>query len=181
MADRMYVTADEVVARSGSTLAARDLNNVIAAVTDRIERETGRCFIATDANTPEARTFSPERNGYCVIDDLQSVTSISADGVELQSSQYKLKRLKPGAAYHSVAGSFDLDDELTITGVWGTTVTVPPDIKDAVITWARRIIKADDAGGMQDVTALPELGQLVYSKAIPADVKRVLDRWRRWI
>jgi len=178
MTDRMYVTAAEVTARSGSTLAARDINNVIAAVTDRIERETNRCFLVSET---EARTFAPERAGYCFIDDLQSVDSVSADGVELTTSQYKLKRLKPGAAYHAITGEFDSDDELIITGVWGTTATVPPEIKDAAITWVRRIIKSDDAGGSQDATAIPELGQLVYSKAIPADVKRVLDRWRRWV
>lgn len=178
MADRMYVTAAEVVARSGSTLAARDIDNVIAAVTDRIERETNRCFLVSEL---EARTFAPVRDGYCVIDDLQRETSVVVNDVTLDASQYRLKNVNPRAAYYAITGDFDRDDELIIRGYWGTTEEVPPEIKDITITWVRRVIKADDAGGSNDVTAIPELGQLVYSKAIPADVKRVLDRWRRWV
>lgn len=173
----MYVSAAEVIARSGSMLAARDINNVIAAVTDRIERETGRCFMVSEV---ESRTFYAQRAGYCVIDDLQRETSVTVNGVAL--ADYRLRNLNPQAAYHAITSDYiPRDAEVSIRGYWGTTEEVPPDIKDATITWVRRIIKADDAGGSQDVTAIPELGQLVYSKAIPADVKRVLDRWRRWV
>lgn len=178
MAERMYVTAEEVQARSGSSLALRDLEAVIAAVTDRVERETNRCFLVSEL---EERSFAPARDGYCVIDDLQRETSVKVNGVALDSSLYRFKNVNPKAAYHAITGEFDRDDDLVINGYWGTTEEVPPDVKDACITWVRRIIKADDAGGSNDVTAIPELGQLVYSKAIPADVKRVLDRWRRWI
>lgn len=178
MTNRRYVTAEEVQARSGSQLANRDIDNVIEAVTDRIERETNRCFLISAAET---RTFVAERDGYCIIDDLQSAASVTVDGVLLDSTQYRLKRVNPRAAYHAISGEFDQDDEIAILGDWGTTAEVPPEIKDITITWARRVIKSDDAGGSADVTALPELGQLVYSKAIPADIKRVLDRHRRWI
>lgn len=175
MADRMYVTADEVVARSGSTLAARDINNVITAVTDRIERETGRCFLVSELET---RTFYAQRAGYCVIDDLQRETSITVDGIEI--TDYRLRNVRPRDAYHSLtADAIARDSDVTIRGYWGTTEEVSPEIKDITITWVRRIIKSDDAGGSQDATAIPEFGQLVYTKAIPADVKRVLDRWRR--
>jgi len=173
----MYVTADDVLDRAGAQLADRDLNNVIATVTDRIERETNRCFLIS---TEETRTFYAQRAGYCVIDDLQTVTSIRVDGVAI--TDYRLRRTNPRSAYHAITSDYiTRDAEVAITGTWGTTMAVPPDIRDIVIVWVRRIIKADDAGGSQDVTAIPELGQLVYSKAIPADVKRVLDRWRRWI
>jgi hypothetical protein len=174
---RRYVTAAEVLARSGSQLAERDLESVIEAVTDRIERETNRVFEVSELET---RSFYAQRDGYCVIDDLQSATSVTVDDVPI--SDYRLRNHNPQAAYHAIASDgIERDAEVVVNGNWGTTEEVPPDIKDAVITWVRRIIKSDDAGGSQDVTAIPELGQLVYSKAIPADVKRVLDRWRRWI
>ena len=129
----------------------------------------------------ETRIFFASREGYCVIDDLQSATSVKVNDVALANAQYRLKNVTPRAAYHVITGEFGRDDEISIRGYWGTTEEVPPEIKDITITWVRRVIKSDDAGGSQDVTALPELGQLVYSKAIPADVKRVLDRHRRWI
>jgi hypothetical protein len=178
MAERMYVTVEEVLARSGSSLLQRDLGAVIAAVTDRFERETNRVFLVSELET---RSFYATRDDYCVIDDLQSATSVQVNGATLSSDLYRLKNVTPQAAYHALLGEFERDAAIDIRGYWGTTETVPPDVKDAVITWVRRIIKADDAGGSNDVTAIPELGQLVYSKAIPADVKRVLDRWRRWV
>lgn len=174
---RRYVTAAEVLARSGSQLAERDLENVIEAVTDRMERETNRVF---EVSGLETRSFYAQRDGYCVIDDLQSASSVTVDGTAI--TDYRLLNTTPQAAYHAIASDLIARDaEVAVRGYWGTTEEVPPDIKDAVITWVRRIIKSDDAGGSQDVTAIPEMGQLVYSKAIPADVKRVLDRWRRWI
>ena len=177
MADRMYVTPEEVQARSGSSLLQRDLASVIAAVTDRFERETGRMFLISKIET---RSFYAQRDDYCVIDDLQSVTSVEVNGVLLSADLYRFNNVNPQAAYHALIGEFEKGAAIDVRGYWGTTVTVPPDVKDAVITWVRRIIKSDDAGGSQDATAIPEMGQLVYTKAIPADVKRVLDRWRRW-
>jgi hypothetical protein len=175
MADRMYVTCAEVLARSGSQLNDRDLENVIAAVTDRIERETSRVFVVSELET---RSFYAARAGYCVIDDLQRATSVTVDGVAI--TDYRLRNTNPQAAYHAITSDLiTRDAEVGIRGYWGTTEEVPPEIKDVAIVWARRVIKSDDAGGSQDVTAIPEMGQLVYSKAVPADVKRVLDRWRR--
>jgi hypothetical protein len=174
---RRYVTADEVVARSDSQLADRDLENVIEAVTDRIENETNRVFMVSELET---RSFYAQRAGYCLIDDLQCETSVTVDGVAI--ADYRLKNATPQAAYHAITSDLIARDaEVAIRGYWGTMEEVPPEIKDITITWVRRIIKSDDAGGSQDVTAIPEMGQLVYSKAIPADVKRVLDRWRRQV
>jgi hypothetical protein len=177
MADRMYVTVEEVQARSGSSLTQRDLEAVIVAVTDRFERETNRVFLVSDLET---RSFFAQRNGYCVIDDLQSATSVLVDDVAI--TDYRLRNTTPQAAYHAITSDYIArDSAVSVRGYWGATEEVPPDVKDAVIVWVRRIIKADDAGGSQDATAIPEMGKLVYSKAIPSDVKRVLDRWRRWV
>jgi hypothetical protein len=177
MANRQYVSREEVQARAGSQLADRDLDSVIEAVTDRIERETRRVFLVSDLET---RPFDAQRDGYCTIDDLQRATSVIVDGVTLTADQYRLRALNPRAAYHAITSDqIEEDSAVEVRGYWGTTDEVPPEIKDIAITWVRRIIKSDDSGGSQDATAIPELGQLVYSKAVPADVKRVLDRWRR--
>ena len=55
---------------------------------------------------------------------------------------------------------------------------MPPDVREAVAVWVLRTIKSADTGH-SDATAMPELGTLIYNKAIPADVRRMLNRYER--
>lgn len=178
---RMYCTADYVRALIGSPLNKHDLDSAIEAATVRIEQETGRVFEASES---EARTFEVVRgapHGYCPIDDLLSATAVAWEGAALTAEQYKFTpsgpRL-PKLATIDLAGQWTEGDELAITGVWGYSAIVPADLKEACAAWVARMVKWADTG-FEDVTAVPELGQLVYNRAVPEAVRRVLDRYRR--
>lgn len=56
---------------------------------------------------------------------------------------------------------------------------VPDDIVQAVTVMAARFYKERDSG-YSDVIASTETGVLQYQKAMPADVKMVVDKYRRW-
>lgn len=173
---RYYCTLADIQARIRAGFEDRDVATAIAAATARIEQETGRVF---EESASEERTFVAVRDEFCVIDDLLSVTMVTWDGVELDADLYSWK---PGGSRQwpkwAVTGPWYAGDDVALTGTWGYSVTPPDDIKEACISWVIREIKAAD-GGYTDATAIPELGQLVYAKAIPQDVRRVLDRYRR--
>jgi hypothetical protein len=56
---------------------------------------------------------------------------------------------------------------------------VPDDIVQAVTVMAARFYKERDSG-YSDVIASTETGVMQYQKAMPADVKMVVDKYRRW-
>lgn len=168
--------ADEDVSSRLPGLEDRDVTSAIEAVTARIEGEAGRIFLPAG---PETRTFVAQRAGYCTIDDVLAVESVTWGGSDLARSLY---RLSPAASNRlpkvAICGPWDQGDEISIAGTWGYSPTVPADVRDACVAWVIRTIKAADAA-YGDATAIPELGQLVYSKAIPADVRRVCERYKR--
>jgi hypothetical protein len=69
-------------------------------------------------------------------------------------------------------------DLVYVTGEFAYGAAVPDDIWDIAVAWTIRTLKEADAA-YQDATAIPEMGQLVYRKAVPGDVLRVLSRYTR--
>lgn len=172
---REYCMLGDVQARIRAGFEDRDVTNAIQAATTRIEQETERVF---EASASETRVFVALRDGFCVVDDLLTASSVEWGGVILDDDLYTWKPGGTRAPKWAVTGPWREGDEVTITGVWGYSVTPPADIKDACIEWVIRSIKAAD-GGYGDASFIQELGQLVYKKAIPETVRRVLDRYRR--
>lgn len=170
-----YCTADDIRALIRSGLTDRDVEKAIEAATTRIEEETERVFEASES---EARVFEAVRDGFCLIDDLLSVSSVWWKGAEVAEDSYKFK---PGG-YHTpkwaIKGPWCEDDEVTITGVWGASEMVPADLREACAAWVIRVIKQADQG-FQDASAIPDLGEIVYHAAIPASIRRILDRYSR--
>jgi hypothetical protein len=173
-----YCTVADVQARIRSAFDDRDLENAIEAATTRIEKETGRVFAASAS---ESRTFEAVRDYFCAIDDLLTVSAVVWEDAEVDADSYSFK---PGGSrtpkYAIVNGPWLEGDEVTITGTWGYAESCPADIRDACVEWVVRAIKRADQG-YRDASAIPELGELVYSKAVPAEVRRVLDRYTRWV
>lgn len=56
---------------------------------------------------------------------------------------------------------------------------IPDDIVQAVTVMAARFYKERDSG-YSDVIASTETGVLQYQKSMPADVKMIVDKYRRW-
>lgn len=69
---------------------------------------------------------------------------------------------------------------LTVTGKWAYSVTAPADIVHATIRLAAYYYHQKDAG-VYDVTAAPELGQIIVPQGMPRDVERVLQPYRRLV
>jgi hypothetical protein len=150
------------------------VEQVIDAVSMRIDEETGRTFESTDS---EERVFEAQRNGFVTVDDV-IISTVTWNGSVVGSDEYSERRNRSLSAWALVDGPWYAGDEVTVTGTFGYSNSVPSDIWDLAVTWSMRVLKRADAG-YQDSTAIPELGELVYRRAIPADVRRVLERYTR--
>jgi hypothetical protein len=178
----MLCTVEDVQARAHAELSDWDeahIESVIEAVGAKIEAETHREF---EVGTSETRTFEALRDGFVSINDAVTVTAVTyqtnADTTPVTSTAYRSRRNPIMSIAHLDYGEWAEADLVNVTGTFGYAASVPYDIWDIAVAWTLRTLKAADAA-YQDATAIPEMGQLVYSKAIPADVRRVLDRYRR--
>lgn len=141
----------------------------------------------------ETRKFNPvkdaEGNLLLLDFDLQSVSGITnGDGVAVASDKYVLEptnftpkygiRLKRSG---SVVWTFTTDPEeaISVTGVWGyVSGTVPPaQIKHACIRLAFWYYKQKDAPF--EATGLPGSDQVTAPVAMPTDVERILEPFKR--
>lgn len=178
----MLCTVEDVQARAHATLAEWDeehIEAVITAVSERIAAEALREF---EAGTSETRTFEAQRDGVVNIDDAVTITAVTwqvdADATPVASTTYRTRRNRGMGISGLDYGEWAEGDLIAVTGTFGYAASVPADIWDTAVAWALRTLKSADAA-YQDATAIPEMGQLIYSKAIPADVQRVLQRYRR--
>lgn len=173
-----YCTFEDVQARLRADLARWDedhVDEVIEAVSERIDEETQRTFSVSDS---ESRVYEAQRDGYVTIDDATAIATVTWEGSAVDDDEYKVRRNLSLSIWSLIEGPWKESDEVTVTGTFGFAPTVPSDIWDVAVTWTARALKKADAG-LQDGTAIPELGQLVYSAAIPANVRRVLNRYTR--
>ena len=170
-----YCTVADVQAMIRSGFEDRAVASAIEAATTRIEEETRRVFEASES---EARTFEAQRDGFCLIDDLLSASAVTWEESVAEEDDYSFKPGGSRTPKWAITGPWDEGDEVTITGVWGSSVTVPADLREACVEWVVRTIKRADQG-YTDASAIPDLGMLVYNKAMPAEVRRVLNRYTR--
>jgi hypothetical protein len=172
-----YCTVADVRARLAAELSDRgegDLELAIEAATARIEQETGRVF---EAGAEETRIYAAIRDEYCLVHDLLSVSGVLWEGVPVASGDFWGVPLY-SPLWMALRGPWRAGDEVSVTGVFAYSDPPPHDIWEVCVMWVIRTIKSADAA-YGDATAVPELGQLVYRSAIPAEVRRVLERYRR--
>ena len=128
-------------------------------------------------------------NGAVYANDLRldapllSVTTLTnGNAAVLTSAQYRL--LPRNADYFSRIGllsgsgwQWAVDGEIAVTGLWGMATTPPAPVKEATIMLAAWLFKRYLAG-LQDATANLDLGQLLYAKGMPEQVKTLLAGYR---
>lgn len=108
-----------------------------------------------------------------------SVTSVTnGDGSAIPSNGYRLQP-RNESRKHFVellsgwAWGFTTDGEIIVVGKFGYSTSVPVHIAEACAMWAAWLLKRYQSA-LQDATANQELGQLIYSEAVPKQVLALL-------
>lgn len=182
----MLCTADQVRARAQGQLTGwttEHIEGVIESVSQAMQEESAREFESGAAG--EERVYEAPRDGYAPIEDALIINSVTYRATEVDTeiavatTAYRTKRHPRALSVYALDnGPWAAGALVHVTGQYGYADVVPADIADAAIAWTLRTLKSADAA-YQDATAIPEMGQLVFSKAIPADVRRVLERYAR--
>ena len=137
---------------------------------------------AVTADTTRYYGYDAIHDGRLCLDmPCLSVTTLTnGDTVVVPSNAYRLHprnesrkhfvELLSSAGY---AWGFYDDGEIVVVGKFGYSTTVPDHIAEAAAMWAAWLLKRYQ-GALQDATANQELGQLIYSEAMPKQVLALL-------
>lgn len=181
---RQYCTIADVATRIDlQTLPGVNLDHLIRTATQRIEGYCDRTFTRVPATplTYATRNFLGTGSPNLSIDDLLEMDSMTIDDVAQTLTDFLLmpfgKTPTTWLEYES-GGQWTRNADVAITGAWGFSEAVPWDIWDACVALAVRALERAKTA-YQDASAIPDVGQLVYAKAIPPDIKQVLDHYRR--
>jgi len=205
-----FVTAAELrtyldISSTTGRASTANLDLLIGAASDFLERATGRIITASASNT--ARTFSSEGRTAITIPDLRTVSSITLQSTTLAAdTTYWLlpARIQPpdttiytGVQFRAY-GTYDyrsnpewfernldspywtsrryrLPNDIVITGLWGWT-TVPNQWKLATLVLAGYNYKRPDSL-LANSAITPEGNQLDYGQ-MPPEVRELIDGWR---
>jgi len=167
-----------IVSSSDDTI----LQNCINASKAIIENYTSRYF----ESRTETRYFAWERGDEILLDQdllqlnslvLDSVTIPPADIVLLPKNSEAKTKIKLKNFYYPS----DLDAAFwEVSGSWGFSAQVPADIKMACTRLAAFLYRQKDSQ-VFDVTAMPEVGQIVIPQGIPKDVMIQIKPYRRYL
>lgn len=165
------------------------LDTLLAAAQQAIDSYCARVF---EKSTDETRYFDAYRDvegRTLYLDrDLCSITTITnGDGVEVAANEY-VTEPRNGAPYDRIrllsssskSWTYITDPEnaISIVGRWAYATSAPDDISHACVRLAAYYYRQRDAQ-VFDTTATPELGVITIPQGMPADVKILLDPYRR--
>lgn len=130
---------------------------------------------ARDVNPPYGHT------ALWLDKELLSISTLTnGDGTVLSSTSYWLEprnstkydciRLRSDASW-----IFNTDGEVSIAGTWGFSTGPDATIKQLTKEEAAYLYKSRD-NPISEVTAVPELGQMIIPKGMPVHVKMALDQ-----
>ena len=190
-----YTTAAAVKTYLGISSATDDtlIGTLVAAAQSAIDVYTRRVFECSSATArlldAESDT-DPQRQILYLRDDLCTVTAVvNGDGVTVTAAQYVTEprdttpyyalRLK---ASSSLAWTYVTDQEgaISVTGKWAYSATAPADVVQAATRLAAWMYRAKDAQVFES-TAFSEGGSIRIRMDIPADIKALLDPYRRLV
>jgi len=170
------------------------LTALIARAQAAIDNYTGRTFEAS-ADATRKFTVGRDTEGRMLYldEDLASITTITTNaddgsgGTALASTDY-ITHPRNTTPYHAIEivtssdESWEYTDDptagVTISGKWAWSTTAPDDIVHACIRLAAYYYRQKDAG-VFDTTAIPDAGIIQVPQGIPADVKIILNRYRK--
>jgi hypothetical protein len=168
-----------------STTYDSEILSIIAAASRWIDRYKNIPEDGFAQNTDSTRYYdiAAIREGRLCLDaPYVSITTLTnGDGLEITSSYYRLYP-RNGTYYnqirllstHSGWQFSDDDSEVTVLGKVGYATSTPEPVREACAMLSSWIFKRYQ-GGLQDASANIDLGQLVYSEAIPKSVRALLE------
>lgn len=162
------------------------LEDLIERAEGLIDAYTGRKFSAVTSTFyfDDSFTNGSDLNlwGY----DLLTVTKLTnGDGVEVASSDYRLFprndspkwliRLDEPQSWNFTNG----DSEISVAGTWGYSATPPLDIQHACVRLTAFLYRQKDNSADIDRPMITGDGVTIMPTNLPADVTRLLDRYKR--
>lgn len=142
-----YVSASELkqaLGVSDSTFADPDVQRAVEAAKLAIDQRTGRSF--TLGAPGEVRTFYTPAEAYAAIDDLNTLTAVTVNGVAITLGTHF--RTEPGSFGWPISTLIALPGyvfptktaPIAVTGTWGWS-SIPADVKSAALIIAARVLK----------------------------------------
>lgn len=190
-----YTTAANVKTYLGIGVEGDDtlITSLISRATKWVENYTGRVFESTGSTTRRF-TVGTHTDGPLLFFDedcvsISTVTNLAdaATTETISSSEYVTLPRNFGPYYgirilDSSDKSWDYADDpemgITVAGNWAYSTTPPADIVHAVIRLTGYLYRQKDAQ-VFDVTTIPDAGVIQTPVGIPADVKMILEPYRR--
>lgn len=189
MAVVAYCTPEDVktINRLNITSADDDaaLAQFIDAVSLRIDQmqHVPAGGYAVSADTTRYYQYDEIHNGrlFLGVPCLSVTTLTNGNDIVIPSNSYRLHPRNEDQKFFvellRLAGydwGYDTDGEITVVGKFGYSLTPPPNVVEATAVWAGWILKRYQAA-LQDASVNFDLGQLVYNKAVPDQVKALLQ------
>lgn len=189
-----YATAAELKTYLSISGSGDDtlLGELLDRATAMIDRYTNRTFAAA-GDTTRYFTVDADTEGRMLWfdTDICSITTVktnndAASPTTIASTEY-VTMPRNRTPYYGIKLLWSSDNEWTytddpemgieVTGKWAYSTTAPDDIAQACIRLAAFLYRQKDAQ-LADVTAI-EVGVVVRTPALPADVKMLLEGYRR--
>lgn len=200
-----YVASSDYIEYANQPDASSDnvllYSNLIDRAEGIIESYTGRFFSADSNNSevgstavPVSRSFDADQDisgAYLYFDrdicSIETVTNGDSGASTIPSSNfvteprneapfYAIKLLTSGGSLWT--WSVDVEDAITVAGVWAYSKTAPDDIKHATLRLTHWLFKQREASYDADRPALTDMGMVIMPGQIPADVARILAPYR---
>lgn len=166
------------------------LTQIIGAVNEYIEDETGRIF--EDPGTDVTRKFnrsSIDSNGILWLDtDLYSLTSLvngNGDSILENEIEFYPENDLPIQGIRVISSSnnywaFDYNDsKISVTGRWAYSLTVPLKVKQAAIRLAAWVYRQKDNSGETDRPLMTADGMIIMPNRFPKDIETWIQGMRR--
>lgn len=168
------------------------ITSLISACSELVDRHcmwpTG--FFAVSANSTRYYDASAVQEGRLRLGVPladTTLTVLNGDTTAVTSGMYRLypRNESPKWEVWLLSGYswvFNTDGEISVTGKFGYSLAdaIPAGIVEATAEYAAWVLKRYQ-GALQDATANFDLGQLVYSKPMPVQVKDKLSSYRNFV
>jgi len=167
------------ITSTSSDAGITQLINTVSLRLDEMHNMPAGGFRVT-ADTTRYYQYSEIQRARLFLDTpcLSVTTLTNGDGGVIPSNGYRLHpRNEARKHFIELLTGYDwgitTDGEITVVGKFGYSTSVPDNISEAAAMWVGWLVKRYQSA-LQDATANQELGQLIYSEAIPKQVLALL-------